>query len=102
SYQTDSTEFNAWLTGWNNPGGGKWYGNSGLERHSKTLPIATAADGHSIRFRVPPYLGGGGPAVPYYFPGLGDTRLDVSTLWTSPSPELYMRDFNPPNYPGGF
>jgi prepilin-type N-terminal cleavage/methylation domain-containing protein len=92
SYQTDSSEFNSWLAGWNGSSS-KWYGNSGFERHSKTLPVATAADGHSVRFRVPPYKGGGGAAVPNYYPGLGDTRVDTaSAIWASPSPDLFMRD----------
>jgi prepilin-type N-terminal cleavage/methylation domain-containing protein len=98
SFQTDSSELNSWLTGWNGSSG-KNYKNSGFERHSKVLPVATAADFHSLRFRVPPYNGGGGAAVPNYYPGLGDTRIDASTLWTSPGPDLYMRDFNTP---GGF
>jgi prepilin-type N-terminal cleavage/methylation domain-containing protein len=93
SYQTDSSEWNAWLVNWNGSSG-KNYDNSGLERHSKTYPIATAADGHSTRFRVPPGHNGGTAAVPNYFPGLGDTRVDASTYWTSPGPLLYMRDYN--------
>lgn len=93
SYQTDSSELSTWLAGWNGSGS-KWYGNSGFERHSKTLPVATAADGHSARFRVPPYNGGGGAAVPAYYPGLGDTRVDTaSALWASPGPDFYMRDY---------
>ena len=93
SYQTDSDELSSWLAGWNGSGS-KWYGNSGFERHSKTLPIATAADGHSTRFRVPPYNGGGGAAVPNYYPGLADTHIDItSALWASPSQDLYMRDY---------
>ncbi len=93
SYQTAPSELNLWLAGWNGSSG-KWYGNSGFERHSKTLPIATAADGHTGRFRVTPYKGGGGAAVPNYFPGLGDTRVDTaSALWASPSPDFYMRDY---------
>jgi prepilin-type N-terminal cleavage/methylation domain-containing protein len=99
SYQADSSELNAWLVGWNNSGSGKWYGNSGFERHSKIYPIATAADGHTTRFKVPPYLGGGGAAVPNYFPGLGDMRLGTTPIWASAGPELYMRDSG---VPGGF
>jgi hypothetical protein len=56
----------------------------------KVLPIATLADGHSIRFRVP----APGATTPTSYPGLSDTRLDVSTLWSGGSSELYMRDFN--------
>src|ERR1035437_5008909 len=97
-FQTTSDDLQAWLTGWNG-GSGKNYKNSGFERHNKISPIATAADGHATRFKVPPYTGGGGAANPNYYPGLGDTRNDTSTLWTSPSPEFYMRDFNTP---GGF
>jgi prepilin-type N-terminal cleavage/methylation domain-containing protein len=93
SYMALASDLSAWLAAWNS-GSGKWYGNSGFERHSKILPIATAADGHSARFKVPPYVGGSGAAVPNYFPGLGDTRIDVSTLWATPNPELYMRDYN--------
>jgi len=92
SYQTDSSELNAWLSGWNNPGGGKWYGNSGFQRHGKTFPVATAADGHTTRFRVPPYVGGGGAAVPSSFPGLGDMRLGNSPVWADGGAELFMRD----------
>jgi prepilin-type N-terminal cleavage/methylation domain-containing protein len=100
SYQVDSSELNSWLAGWNNSGSGKWYGNSGLERHSKILPIATAADLHSIRFKAAPYSGGGGSATPYYFPGLGDTRIDASPYWSSPGPDLYMRDYANPTSTG--
>jgi prepilin-type N-terminal cleavage/methylation domain-containing protein len=94
-FQTTSAELSAWLAGWNGSSG-KNYNNSGFERHNRVLPIATAADGHSARFKVPPYSGTGGAASPNYFPGLGDTRTDVSTLWTSPAPDLYMRDVNTP------
>ena len=91
--QALSSDLSAWLTGWNNSNG-KWYGNSGFQRHNKYVPIATAADGHSTRFKVPPYSGAGGQANPFYFPGLGDVRIDTGSLWASPSPELYMRDYN--------
>lgn len=87
--QTTSDELKAWLDGWVGSSG-KNYKNSGFERHSKTLPVATAADGHSTRFRVPPPSG----ATPTFYPGLSDTRVDASTLWSSPSTDLYMRDFN--------
>jgi prepilin-type N-terminal cleavage/methylation domain-containing protein len=97
-FQTTSDELNSWLAGWNGSSG-KNYRNSGLERHNKILPVATAADGHSIRFKIAPFTGAGGSASPYYYPGLGDTRLEAGTLWTSPSPDLYLRDFN---VPGGF
>ena len=93
NYMALASDLNAWLPGWNGSSS-KWYGNSGFERHSKTLPIATVADGHSTRFRVPPYKGGGGAAVPNYFPGLADCRVDtVSSLWMTPGAELYMRDY---------
>lgn len=93
SYMALASDIEAWLPGWNGTSG-KWYGNSGFERHSKTLPIATAADGHSTRFRVPPFAGGGGAATPNYYPGLGDCRVDTaSSLWMSPNPDLYMRDY---------
>jgi prepilin-type N-terminal cleavage/methylation domain-containing protein len=88
SYQTSSDELKAWLTGWT--GGAKNYNNSGFERHSQVLPNLTAADGHSARFKVPPP----GANNPPFYPGLGDTRADVSTLWTSPAPNYYMREFN--------
>jgi hypothetical protein len=92
-FQTTSDELLAWLTGWNGSSA-KNYKNSGFERHSKVLPIATAADGHATRFQVPPYIGGGGQANPYYYPGLGDTRVDTNPLWASPGSGLYVRDFN--------
>jgi prepilin-type N-terminal cleavage/methylation domain-containing protein len=91
-FQTTSDELNSWLDGWNNHSG-KWYGNSGFERHDKVKPILTAADGHSKRFTVAPYTGGGGAAVPRYFPGLGDVRSGTG-LWTSPNPDFYMREVN--------
>ncbi len=91
-FQTTSDELSSWLAGWNG-GSGKNYNNSGFERHGKVLPIATAADNHSIRFRVPPFTGGGGPAMPNYFPGLGDAR-SATGLWSSPNPVLYMRELN--------
>jgi prepilin-type N-terminal cleavage/methylation domain-containing protein len=92
-FQTTSDELSSWLDGWNNPGSGKRYGNSGFERHDKVKPILTAADGHSKRFTVAPYTGGGGAAVPRYFPGLGDVRSGTG-LWTSPNPDFYMREVN--------
>jgi hypothetical protein len=88
-FQTTAVDLKAWLDGWNG-GSGKNYRNSGFERHSKVLPVATLADGHSIRFRVP----APGDTTPTSYPGLSDTRLDVSTLWSGGSSELYMRDFN--------
>jgi len=87
SFQTTSDELKAWLDGWN--GGSKNYGNSGFERHSKVLPILTAADGHSSRFRVP-----APGATPTFYPELGDTRSAASPLWTAPSPKYFMRELN--------
>jgi prepilin-type N-terminal cleavage/methylation domain-containing protein len=88
-FQTSSPELKSWLDGW--PGGsGKNYHNSGFERHSKILPTAAVADGHATRFKVP----SPGGATPTFYPGLADTRLETSTLWNSPSSDLFMRDFN--------
>src|SRR5205814_781279 len=64
-FQTTSDELNSWLAGWNGSSG-KYYKNSGFERHAKILPVATAADGHSSRFKVPSYTGAGGAANPSY------------------------------------
>jgi len=91
SYQTTSDELKAWLDNWN-AGSGKTYSNSGFERHNKVLPILTAADGHSSRFKVP----APGGATPTYYPDLGDTRSVTSTLWTSPAPKYYMRELETP------
>jgi prepilin-type N-terminal cleavage/methylation domain-containing protein len=92
--QALSNDLSSWLAGWNGSSG-KCYGNSGFQRHNKILPTATAADGHSTRFKAPPYGGGGGQANPNYYPGLGDLRVDTAgALWTSPNPELYMRDYS--------
>ena len=91
-YQTTSDELSSWLAGWNG-GSGKNYNNSGFERHDQVKPVLTAADGHSTRFKVPPLNGGGGAAVPNYFPGLGDLRSGGG-LWTSPNPDFYMREVN--------
>ena len=90
SFQTTSEELKAWLDGWN--GGSKNYKNSGFDRHSKVLPILTAADGHSARFKVP----APGGTTPTFYPGLGDTRSETSTLWVSPGPQFYMREQNTP------
>jgi prepilin-type N-terminal cleavage/methylation domain-containing protein len=92
-YQTTSDELGSWLAGWNG-GGGKNYNNSGFERHDQVKPIFTAADGHSGRFKVPPFNGGGGAANPNYFPGLGDVRSIAGVIWTSPGPDLFMREVN--------
>jgi prepilin-type N-terminal cleavage/methylation domain-containing protein len=92
-FQTTAKEQSAWLDGWNN-NSGKWYGNSGFERHDKVKPIITAADGHSKRFKVAPYAGGGGAAAPRYHPGLGDVRSTGGGYWTSPNPDFYMREVN--------
>ena len=92
-YQSTSDELNAWLAGWNG-GSGKNYKNSGFERHDQVKPVLTAADGHSTRFKVPPYTGGGGAANPSYYPGLGDLRSAGGGLWTSPGPDFYMREVN--------
>jgi len=91
-YQTTATELSSWLAGWNG-GSGKNYNNSGFERHDQVKPVLTIADGHSARFKVPPLSGGGGAAVPNYFPGLGDVRSGGG-LWTSPNPDFYMRELN--------
>jgi prepilin-type N-terminal cleavage/methylation domain-containing protein len=88
SFQVTSGELKAWLDGWNG-NGGKNYNNSGFERHGKVLPVLTAADSHSARFKVPTP---GGAAT--YYPGLGDTRLDTSPYWTSPGASYYMRDYD--------
>jgi prepilin-type N-terminal cleavage/methylation domain-containing protein len=92
-FQTTSDELNAWLSGWNG-GSGKNYANSGLNRHDRVKPVLTAADGHSGRFKVPPYNGGGGAANPNYFPGLGDIHSTGGGAWTSPGPDYYMRELN--------
>jgi prepilin-type N-terminal cleavage/methylation domain-containing protein len=98
---TASPEWTSWLTEWNTPGfpGSKNYLASGLNRHSKTLPVTVAADGHVGRWRVPAYSAGS--AAPTYFPGLGDTRIDASPNWHSPPgtpiPDFYCRDFNTKN-----
>jgi len=92
NYQSTADDLNNWLDGWNNHSG-KWYGNSGFERHDKVKPVLTAADGHSTRFKVAPYTGAGGAAVPPYYPGLGDVRSGTG-LWTSPGPDFYMREVN--------
>ena len=91
-YQTTADELSSWLDGWNS-GNGKNYNNSGFERHDRVKPVLTAADGHSTRFKVAPYTGGGGAATPRFFPGLGDLRSG-GVLWTSPSPEFFMREIN--------
>ncbi len=95
-YTPDAGEWKNWLTAWNTPGigGSKNSPLSGLDRHSKVLPILTAADGHSARWKVPPY--NPGAAAPIDFPGLGDTRIDtpLSSSWRSPSPDFYLRDYN--------
>ncbi len=94
-YTPDAGEWKNWLDGWNTPGfSSKNSPLSGLDRHGKVLPILTAADGHSGRWKVPPY--NAGAAAPIYFPGLGDTRIDtpLSSSWRSPSPDYYLRDVN--------
>ena len=97
-YMPDCSEWKNWLDGWNTPGypGSKNSLASGLDRHSKVLPILTAADGHTGRWRVPAY--NPGAAAPISFPGLGDTRIDPppSSTWRSASPDFYVRDFNTP------
>lgn len=95
NYLSNASDLNNWLQGWCGSSG-KYFANSGFERHS-LLPTAAAADGHATRFKVP--SGGGSSsgsvvAVPDYFPGLGDTRGDVSPYWSSPAPVLWMRNLN--------
>jgi prepilin-type N-terminal cleavage/methylation domain-containing protein len=89
-FQATADELNQWLLGWNGSGA-KNYKNSGFERH-QYLPTATAADGHAVRFQVPPFNGGGGMANPDYYPGLGDVRGNAGSLWSGPAPVLFMRD----------
>jgi type II secretory pathway pseudopilin PulG len=99
-YMPDADEWEKWLTEWNTPGlSSKNSPLSGLDRHNKVLPILTAADGHTARWKVPPYTPG--TAAPIYFPGLGDTRTVTppSTSWRSPGPDYYLRDVDTP---GGF
>jgi hypothetical protein len=94
-YMPDAGEWKNWLDEWNTPGvgGSKNSPLSGLDRHSKVLPVLTAADGHTARWRVPPYAPG--TAAPISFPGLADTRIDPapSTSWRSPAAEFFLRDF---------
>jgi prepilin-type N-terminal cleavage/methylation domain-containing protein len=91
-FQSTSQELAQWLAGWNNANSSKNYANSGFERHGPQ-PIATAADGHSQRFTVPPLGFSSGPN-PTSYPGLGDCRVDTSpsVLWTATKPVLYMRE----------
>ncbi len=93
-FQTTSDELASWLAGWNG-GSGKNYKNSGFERHNKVMPVATAADGHSTRFKVPPLSSGGGAPSPNYFPGLGDTRIDPApaTTWGQPQSRTLYAGF---------
>jgi prepilin-type N-terminal cleavage/methylation domain-containing protein len=95
-YMPDAGEWKNWLDEWNTPGypGSKNSLASGLDRHNKVLPILTCADGHSGRWRVPPYTPG--TAAPIFFPNLGDTRLDTapSSSWRCPAPAYYLRDLN--------
>jgi uncharacterized protein len=81
-----------WLVEWNGSSG-KWYGATGLNRHDQYKPVLTAADGHSGRWRIPPY--NQGAAAPIAYPELGDVRLVDATqqpFWRAPSPQYYLRD----------
>jgi prepilin-type N-terminal cleavage/methylation domain-containing protein len=91
-YMPDANEWNNWLSQWNTPGfpGSKNYLASGLGRHSKILPILTAADGHSTHWKVPAYTPG--TAAPITFPDLADTRYGPTTVWRCPAPDFYLRD----------
>jgi hypothetical protein len=91
-YMPDANEWENWLTQWNTPGfpGSKNYLASGLNRHSKVLPILTAADGHSTHWKVPPYAPG--TAAPITFPDLADTRIGPTSVWRCPGPDFYLRD----------
>jgi prepilin-type N-terminal cleavage/methylation domain-containing protein len=89
--QTTADDLKAWLDGWTGSSGKNYY-NSGFERHNKIFPVATAADGHSTRFKVPPPNG----STPTFYPGLGDARLDSNGKWPDPGTGLYLRDFSTP------
>lgn len=67
-------------TGWNAPGANPTIGNSGgMVRHNWSM-TATAADGHSVSVKMPPYQPGA-PA-PVEFGELGDTTDDsANQLW---------------------
>jgi len=66
-------------TSWNNAGANPTVGNSGgMVRHNWSM-TATAADGHSVSVKMPPYQPGA-PA-PVEFGELGDTTDDNNQLW---------------------
>jgi prepilin-type N-terminal cleavage/methylation domain-containing protein len=92
SYQITSDEWSTkWMPDWNLGDNSKNYYGAGMDHH-RYLPVCAAADGHVTRWKVPTFALGG--AAPTFLPGLGDTRVDTSTLWSSPNPEVYLRDFN--------
>jgi prepilin-type N-terminal cleavage/methylation domain-containing protein len=81
-----------WLFAWN-ASSGKNCPASGLNHH-EYKPVLTAADGHTTRWKVPPYNPGSATPI-IAWPDLGDVRLIPDTQqpnWRCPAPDFYLRD----------
>ena len=81
-----------WLRAWNATSG-KNCPASGLDRH-QSKPVLTAADGHTARWKIPPFDPSSATPV-IGWPDLGDVRLIPDTQqpnWRCPAPDFYLRD----------
>jgi prepilin-type N-terminal cleavage/methylation domain-containing protein len=92
-FQTDASEFDSIRKGWQAPQGvaTKGYWTSGMGRHNNAA-MASAADGHSFRLKMPKYVGDG--SVPAAFGDLGDIRNDpaIASLWQSTNGTTFVRE----------
>ena len=88
NYQWHANDFNWVRTHWNNPSA--TYG-TGLYRHSNTA-VAGGADGHAEMLKVPAVIPNA-PAASYPTPDLGQIgdAKNGPSLWTGPTPKLFIR-----------
>ena len=88
-FQMGATEFNNMRINWQSTGAQLGFLTGGMARHENGS-LATAADGHSTRVKMPPFSPGG--VAPVSFGEYGDARDNLG-LWPTPTPaNLFVRD----------
>ena len=91
-FSMDANELQKIRSGWNTTSGNTLgYMTCGMVRH-KGDGVAFAADGHSIKLKMPPYQPG--QPAPASLGELGDARTGTGSIWVLPSRvSLYVREF---------
>jgi prepilin-type N-terminal cleavage/methylation domain-containing protein len=93
-FSMGASDFNKMRMQWNSPSTTQLdYLTGGMGRHDFGA-ISTAADGHSLRMKMPPYNGNNVP--PTSFGDLGDCRSDpTGSLWPAgPGVTIYVRELS--------